>query len=78
MPSAGWQFKQLSATRSRAIVFYILTVVLSSRLDHLFANPRAGSRCADRARQALTFAQLRSRMTHSIAYAGGYLPSPRR
>ena len=72
MKSGGWQLQKLSATRYSEIVFYIATVVLSYSLDHLFANTQAGARFADKTRQALAFAQLRSRRTHVIAYAGGY------
>ena len=60
-------------TRYSEIVFYLLTVVLSSSLYHLFANTQAGVRFADKTRQALAFAQLRSRRTPIIAYAGGYV-----
>jgi hypothetical protein len=72
MKSGGWQLKKLSSTRYSEIVFYILTVVLSYSLYHLFSNTRAGARFADKTRQALAFAQLRSHRTHIIAYAGGY------
>lgn len=72
MKSGGWQLKKLSSTRYSEIVFYILTVVLSYSLYHLFCNTRAGARFADKTRQALAFEQLRSRRTHIIAYAGGY------
>jgi hypothetical protein len=72
MKSGGWQLQKLSATRYSDIVLYILTVVLSYSLYHLFANPQAGARFADKTRQALAFAQLRSRRTPVIAYAGGY------
>jgi hypothetical protein len=72
MKSGGWQLKKLSSTRYSEIVFYVLTVVLSYSLYHLFSNTRAGSRFADKTRQALAFAQLRTRRTHVIAYAGGY------
>jgi hypothetical protein len=72
MKSGGWQLKKLSSTRYSEIVFYILTVVLSYSLYHLFANTQAGARFADKTRQALAFDQLRSRRTHVIAYAGGY------
>ena len=72
MKSGGWQLKQLSSTRYSEIVFYVLTVVLSYSLYHLFANTQSGSRFADKTRQALGFAQLRTRRTHVIAYAGGY------
>jgi hypothetical protein len=71
MKSGGWQLKKLSSTRYSEIVFYILTVVLSYSLYHLFCNTRAGARFADKTRQALAFEQLRSRRTHVIAYAGG-------
>ena len=72
MKSGGWQLKKLSSTRYSAIVFYLLTVVLSYSLYHLFANTQAGTRLADKTRQALAFEQLRSRRTHVIVYAGGY------
>jgi hypothetical protein len=72
MKSGGWQLKKLSSTRYSEIVFYILTVVLSYSLYHLFANTQAGTRFADKTRQALAFDQLRSRRTHVIAYAGSY------
>ncbi len=69
--SGGWQLKKLSATRYSEIVFYLLTVLLSSSLYQLFSNTQAGARFADKTRQALAFEQLRSRRTHVIAYAGG-------
>jgi hypothetical protein len=72
MKSGGWQLKKLSSTRYSEIVFYILTVVLSYSLYHLFSNTRSGARFADKTRQALAFEQLRSRRTQIIAYAGGY------
>lgn len=72
MKSGGWQLKKLSSTRYSEIVFYILTVVLSYSLYHLFCNTRTGARFADKTRQALAFDQLRSRRTHIIAYARGY------
>jgi hypothetical protein len=72
MKSGGWQLKKLSSTRYSEIVFYIATVVLSYSLYQLFGNTQAGSRFADKTRQALAFEQLRSRRTHVIAYAGGY------
>jgi hypothetical protein len=53
-------------------VLYLATVVLSYSLYHLFANTQAGARFADTTRHALAFAQLRSRRTHVIVYAGGY------
>jgi hypothetical protein len=72
MKSGGWQLQKLSSTRYSEIVFYIVTVVLSYSLYHLFANTQAGARFADKTRQALAFEQVRSRRTHVIAYAGGY------
>src|SRR5215472_12285600 len=71
LKSGGWQLKKLSSTRYSEIVFYVLTVVLSYSLYHLFANTQAGARFANKTRQALAFAQLRTRRTHVIAYAGG-------
>jgi hypothetical protein len=38
----------------------------------VFSNTPAGSRFADKTRQALAFEQLRSRRTHIIAYAEGH------
>lgn len=72
MQSGGWQLQQLSSTRYSEIVFSIATVVLSYSLYPLFANTQAGTRFADKTRQALAFAQLRSHRTHIIAYAGGH------
>lgn len=72
MKSGGWYLKKLSSTRYSEIVFYILSVVLSYSLYHLFANTQAGARFADKTREALAFEQLRSRRTHVIAYAGGH------
>src|SRR5262249_25688252 len=68
MKSGGLQLQKLSSTRYSEIVFYVLTVVLSYSLYHLFANTQAGARFADKTRQALAFDQLRSRRTHVIAY----------
>ncbi len=71
MKSGGWQLTKLSSTRYSEIVFYVLTVVLSYSLYHLFANTQAGTRFADTPRQALAFEQLRTQRTHIIVYAGG-------
>ena len=54
-------------------MFYVLTVVLSYSLYQLFANTQAGTRFADKTRQALAFEQLRTQRTPIIVYAGGYL-----
>jgi len=72
MKSGGWQLQKLSSTRYSEIVFYVLTVVLSYSLYHLFANTQAGTRCADKTRQAIAFEQLRTQRTHIIVYAGSY------
>lgn len=72
MKSGGWHLKKLSSTRYSQIVFYILSVVLSYSLYHLFSNTQAGARFADKTREALAFEQLRSRRTHVIVYARGY------
>ena len=48
-------------------------MVLSYSLYPLFSNTQAGARFADKTRQALAFDQLRTRRTHVIAYAGGYV-----
>jgi hypothetical protein len=72
LKSGGWLLKKLSSTRYSQIVFYLLTVVLSYSLYHLFANTQAGARFADRTRQAIAFEQMKTRRTHVIVYAGGY------
>ena len=72
MKSGGWYLKKLSSTRYSEIVFYILSVVLSYSLYHLFSNTQAGARFADKTREALAFEQLRSHRTHVIVYARGY------
>lgn len=72
MKSGGWHLKKLSSTRYSEIVFYVMTVMLSYSLYHLFANTQAGARFADKTRQGLAFEQLRSRRTHVIVYAGDY------
>jgi hypothetical protein len=71
LKSGGWQLKKLSSTRYSEIVFYVLTVVLSYSLYHLFANTQPGARFADKTRQAIAFEQLRTQRTHIIVYAGG-------
>src|SRR5262249_35298200 len=50
MKSGGWQLQKLSSTRYSEIVFYVLTVVLSYSLYHLFANTQRGARFADKTR----------------------------
>ena len=55
LKSGGWQLKKLSSTRYSEIVFYVLTVVLSYSLYHLFANTQRGARFADKTRQAIAF-----------------------
>jgi len=72
LKSGGWQLQKLSSTRYSEIVFYVLTVVLSYSLYHLFANTQAGTRFADKTRQAIAFDQLRTQRTHIIVYAGGF------
>ena len=42
MKSGGGQLKKLSSTRYHAIVLYVLTVVFSYSLYHLFANTHGG------------------------------------
>jgi hypothetical protein len=68
----GWALQKLRATRYSEIVFYRITVVVSSSLSPLCRNTQAGSRVAAQPRQALAWAQLRSRRTHGRASAGGY------
>ena len=72
LKSGGWMLQKLTSTRYSQIVFYLLTLVLSYSLYHLFANTQAGARFADKTRQAIAFEQLKTRRTHVIVYAGGY------
>ena len=75
MQRGGWQRNKLRATRYSEIVFYLATVVVSSSLSQLFCNTQAGSRVADKTRQARAVEQLRSRRTPVMAYAGSYCAS---
>ncbi len=54
------------------MVFYLVSVLLSYSLYHLFTNTRAGSRHADKTRQAIALEQLCTHRTHVIVSAGGY------
>lgn len=72
MKSGGWLLKKLSSTRYSEIVFYILTVVLSYSLYHLFTNTKAGVRFAQKTRQAIALEQLCTPRTHIIVYARGH------
>jgi len=72
LKSGGWLLKKLSSTRYSEIAFYILTIVLSYSLYHLFADTMAGARFANKTRQAIALEQLRTRRTHIIVYAGGF------
>ena len=47
-------------------------MVLSYSLYHLFTNTQAGTRFANKMRQAIAFEQLRTQRTHIIVYAGGH------
>jgi hypothetical protein len=62
----------LTTTRYSEIVYYLLTVLLSYSLYHLFANTQAGRRFAHKTRQAIRLEQLRTHRTHVIVDAGGY------
>ena len=72
MKSGGWKLQQFSSTRYSEIVFYLLSVLLSYSLYHLFTNTRAGSRFANKTRQVIALEQLCNQRTHIIVYAGGY------
>lgn len=72
MKSGGWQLQKLSTTRYSEIVWYVLSVVTSYSLYQLFANTQAGSRFANKTRQAIALEQIRTHRTHVIVYAGGY------
>lgn len=49
-----------------------MSVLLSYSLYHLFSNTHAGSRFANKTRQAIALEQLYTQRTHGIVYAGGY------
>ena len=72
MKSGGWKLQQLSTTRYSEMVFYFISVLLSYRRYHIFTNTCAGSRFADKTRQAIALEQLCTQRTHVIVYAGGY------
>jgi len=72
LKGGGWRLQKLSSTRYSEIVFYVLTVVLSYSLYHLFTNTKTGTRFADKTRQALAFEQLCTQRTHIIVYTGGF------
>jgi hypothetical protein len=72
MQSGGWKLQRLSSTRYSAIAFYLVSVLLSYSLYHLFSNTHAGARFANKTRQALAFEQLCTQRTHVIVSAGGY------
>jgi hypothetical protein len=72
MKSGGWKLQQLSTTRYSEVGFYLVSVLLSYSLYHLFTNTQAGTRFANTTRQAMTLEQLCTHRTHGIVYAGGY------
>jgi hypothetical protein len=72
MKSGGWKLQRLSSTRSSAMAFYLVRVLLSYSLYHLFANTQAGARFANKTRQAIALEQLWTQRTPVIVYAGGY------
>jgi hypothetical protein len=72
MKSGGWKLQKLSTTRYSEIGFYLVSVLLSYSLYHLFSNTHAGSRFANKTRQAIALEQLYTQRTHVIVYAGGY------
>jgi hypothetical protein len=73
LPRGGWQRQPRRSTRSSEIVFEVLPGGLRDRLDHVFPNPQAGSRCANKPRQAMAFEPRRPQRTQLIGYAGGSL-----
>src|SRR6266851_1026732 len=72
MKSGGWLLQKLASTRYSEIAFYILTVVLSYSLYHLFANTQAGAKFAHKTRQAMALEQFCTQRTHIIVYAGNH------
>jgi hypothetical protein len=72
MKSGGWKLQRLSSTRYSEMVFYLVSVLLSYSLYHLFSKTHAGSRFANTTRQAIALEQLCTQRTHVIVYADGY------
>jgi hypothetical protein len=72
MKSGGWKLQKLSSTRYSEIVFYLVSVLLSYSLYHLFANTPAGIHFANNTRQAMALEPLQTQRTHILVYAGGY------
>ena len=72
MKSGGWKLQKFSTTRYSEIVFYLLTVLLSYSLYHLFSNTQVGTRFANKTRQAIKLEQLCTHRTQVIVYAGSY------
>jgi len=72
MKSGGWKLQQLSTTRYSEIVFYFISVLLSYSLYHIFTNTHAGTRFANKTRQAIALEQLCTQRTYVIVYARGY------
>src|SRR5262245_44347423 len=72
MKSGGWQLQKLSSTRYSEIVVYVLTVVLSYGLYHVFVKAREGARFADMKRQSIAFEELRTRRTNNLVHVGRY------
>ena len=75
-----WRLRslKLSSTRYSEIVFYVLTVVLSYSLYHLFANTRGGRDLPTRRVRRWPLKQLRTQRTHVIVYARGLFELVRR
>jgi hypothetical protein len=72
MQSGGWKLQRLSSTRYSEMAFYLVSVLLSYSLYHLFSNTHAGARFANKTRQALVLEQLCTQRPHVIVYAGEY------
>jgi hypothetical protein len=53
------------------MVFYLVSVLRSDSLYHLFPHTRAGSRSADKTRHAIALAQLCTHRTQVMVSAGG-------
>jgi hypothetical protein len=68
----GWQLQKRRATRARAIVFSVLTVVLRDSRSPLCANTKRGARWADKTRQALACEPRRPQRTPVMVDAGGH------
>ena len=72
MKSGDCKLAKCYTTSYSEIVFYLLSVVLSYSLCHLFSNTQAGSHLADKTHQAIFLEQLCTHRMHVSVYARRY------